>query len=189
MSPTSRIRIVGFDPSLTNTGAACLEFDGEDVIFVGGELIRPIRQGKRLVRKKSDDADRVEQIIRRVDELLTLWNPQVAALEEAPCLRGAAATRKVAQVWGALFALSVVRGCLTFDYDPQTVKAKTTGRKNASKDEMVQSVGGRFPLLLAVDCPPSLRHNVADAAAIAYIASQEGAVSSVLQMAASMRKT
>jgi crossover junction endodeoxyribonuclease RuvC len=183
---TNHVRIVGFDPSLTSTGIACLQFDGETTSFVGGEVIRPVRQGKRLVRKKSDDADRVEQIIRRTDELLTLWNPQVAALEEAPCLRGAAATRKVAQVWGALFSLVVKRRCITFDYDPQTVKAKTTGRKNASKEEMVQYVGERFPLLLTVDCPPSLRHNAADAVAIAYIASQEGAVSSILQTVALM---
>lgn len=175
---------MGVDPGFRNTGIACLDFsltEGRKLIDL--RLIRTKKGKKKLgLREKSDDMRSLGEIVTQFDEILRIWPPDILVLEECPSIRqNATSTRKIAMAWGAIYALATRRaGVLTFEFDATALKLVVTGRKSASKAEMIQAVGQRHSefegFCTANKITKGLQEHLADAVAACWKVVEEPAV-------------
>lgn len=179
------IRILGIDPGFANIGAALMLYapDVPDQLLEVDFVETKLDKKKKGLRAKSDEMRRLGEIRDYFDLVSRTWDYDVVAFEEMPTgIRGSSAIRKVACAWGGIWmTLTRRRGVLSFEYSPTELKRAVTGRTRASKAEMVEALGQRYPKLLELDIPESKMEHPADAIAAAKLAMQDPAVHRLYQ--------
>jgi len=121
--------ILGIDPGLAATGFALLA-DGGDLVTSGTVRTSPGPAGERLLN-----------IARELDEILSRFSIREAALEELFMGRNRTSVIGVAQARGVVL-LTLTRASIpVFEYKPAQVKSSLTGYGMASKAQLGRMLG------------------------------------------------
>lgn len=125
-------RIIGIDPGLRHTGWGVIEADGQRLAYVADGAVH------------SDAslplADRLLQIHRQLLEVLDLFLPDEAAVEETFVNTDGRATLKLGQARGVVVLAPALRGIPVAEYAPNQIKKTVVGAGHAEKDQVKHMV-------------------------------------------------
>ncbi|MCC6735767.1 MAG: crossover junction endodeoxyribonuclease RuvC, partial [Bauldia sp.] len=147
------IRIVGIDPGLRRTGWG--------VIDVTGNLLTFVAAGSVVSDAGDDLALRLVAIHAGLREMIALYAPAEAAVEQTFVNRDASATLKLGQARGIAMLVPAQAGLRVAEYAPNAVKKAVVGAGHAEKEQIRMMVKVLLPRA-AFDS-----HDAADALAIA----------------------
>ncbi len=147
--------VLGIDPGTHRTGYAFLE-EREN-------RIRVLEYG--IIRCKATDALplRLEQIHRELQALIKVYNPVSLALESIFFAKFPKAALILGHARGAIMVAGQSLGVPISEYAPRMVKQATTGKGNASKEQVASLIQSH----LGLKKPPTPA-DAADALAIAF---------------------
>ena len=133
----SKVRIIGIDPGLRNTGWGVIETEGTRLSYVADGSVH-------------SDADaplatRLLQIHSRLVEILRRYMPDEAAIEETFVNKDARATLKLGQARGAAMLAPALAGITVAEYAPNVVKKSVVGAGHAEKDQVKHMVKVLLP--------------------------------------------
>ena len=133
----TRTRILGLDPGLRNTGWGVIEVEGSQLHFVACGTV------------KSDEkfmlADRLRQLFDGLSEVVHLYQPQEAAVEETFVNKDARATLKLGQARGIAMLVPARAGLRIAEYAPNLVKKSVVGSGHAQKQQIHMMVKVLLP--------------------------------------------
>ena len=132
-----KVRIIGIDPGLRNTGWGVIEADGTRLSYVADGSVH-------------SDADaplatRLLQIHTQLVEILLRHAPDEAAIEETFVNKDARATLKLGQARGAAMLAPALVGISVAEYAPNVVKKSVVGAGHAEKDQVKHMVKVLLP--------------------------------------------
>ena len=132
-----RVRIIGIDPGLRNTGWGIIEAEGTRLSYVADGSVH-------------SDADaplakRLLQIHTQLAEILLRHAPDEAAIEETFVNKDARATLKLGQARGAAMLAPALVGIGVAEYAPNVVKKSVVGAGHAEKDQVKHMVKVLLP--------------------------------------------
>jgi crossover junction endodeoxyribonuclease RuvC len=127
-----KVRIIGIDPGLRNTGWGVIEVEGSGLSYVADGSVH-------------SDADaplatRLLQIHRQLADILARFLPDEAAIEETFVNKDARATLKLGQARGAAMLAPALAGIPVSEYAPNVVKKSVVGAGHAEKDQVKHMV-------------------------------------------------
>jgi crossover junction endodeoxyribonuclease RuvC len=160
----SSIRIIGIDPGLVSTGWGMIESRGSSLSFIGCGTIEP--------KTTLPLAERLLVLHRELTRLLSLHQPDYAAIEETFVTANGASTLKLGQARGALLLTLSASGLGVAEYATRTVKKAIVGTGTADKNQMGQMVGVLLPA--SREALIACKHDAADALAIAICHAHHG---------------
>jgi crossover junction endodeoxyribonuclease RuvC len=128
----NKVRIIGIDPGLRNTGWGVIEAEGSRLSYVADGTVH-------------SDADaplatRLLQIHAQLAEVLKNFMPDEAAIEETFVNKDARATLKLGQARGAAMLVPAMAGISVAEYAPNVVKKSVVGAGHAEKDQVKHMV-------------------------------------------------
>jgi len=132
-----KVRIIGIDPGLRNTGWGVIEAEGTRLSYVADGSVH-------------SDADaplatRLLQIHTQLVEILQQYAPDEAAIEETFVNKDARATLKLGQARGAAMLAPALAGINVAEYAPNVVKKSVVGAGHAEKDQVKHMVKVLLP--------------------------------------------
>ncbi len=168
---TNTVRILGIDPGSRLTGYGVVDLNGRSITYVASGCIRTPR-GSHI--------DRLHSIGCGVRELLDLYSPTEAAVEQVFVNKNASSALKLGQARAAAICriLDDLESHSIYEYAPRAIKQATVGFGGASK-EQVQHMMKQL-LKLSGD----LSEDAADALAVAVCHANSRNLNSRLQAAA-----
>ncbi len=127
-----KVRIIGIDPGLRNTGWGVIEVEGTQLSYVADGSVH-------------SDADaplatRLLQIHTQLADVLARHSPDEAAIEETFVNKDARATLKLGQARGAAMLAPALAGIAVAEYAPNVVKKSVVGAGHAEKDQVKHMV-------------------------------------------------
>jgi crossover junction endodeoxyribonuclease RuvC len=133
----NKVRIIGIDPGLRNTGWGVIEAEGSRLSYVADGTVY-------------SDADaplamRLLQIHAQLAEVLRSFMPDEAAIEETFVNKDARATLKLGQARGAAMLAPAMAGISVAEYAPNVVKKSVVGAGHAEKDQVKHMVKVLLP--------------------------------------------
>ncbi|HNW92942.1 MAG TPA: crossover junction endodeoxyribonuclease RuvC [bacterium] len=123
---------LGIDPGTTTVGYAIISSDGR-----GFELVD---YGVILTNKHRNPGERLKTIHDRLDELLTVYRPQAAAIEKLYFSRNVTTAIAVGEARGVLLYTLAERAIPVFSINPMAVKKNVVGSGAATKKQVQQMV-------------------------------------------------
>jgi crossover junction endodeoxyribonuclease RuvC len=128
----NKVRIIGIDPGLRNTGWGVIEAEGSRLSYIADGTVH-------------SDADaplamRLLQIHAQLAEVLKSFMPDEAAIEETFVNKDARATLKLGQARGAAMLAPAMAGISVAEYAPNVVKKSVVGAGHAEKDQVKHMV-------------------------------------------------
>jgi len=151
------MRVLGLDPGSRRTGFGVVE--------ARGNSYRSLAHGPIVPGSRLDMPRRLAAIAARVDEIITLHEPDCVCIEEAFYHESVRSTLVLGHVRGALMLAAVRRGVEIAEYSPREIKMSVAGNGGASK-EQVQFMVRR---LLALGANPQADAADALAAALCHL--------------------
>lgn len=135
------VRIVGIDPALRNFGYAVATVDIESGKFkvVDLELVKTEDDAGKKVRRNSDDLRRCRHHVEALRRVV-----KDAALVAAEIPVGSQSARAMAS-YGACIGILASCDVPMIEVTPTENKVCATGKKTASKDEMIEWAHNLFP--------------------------------------------
>jgi crossover junction endodeoxyribonuclease RuvC len=147
------MRILGIDPGSRITGYGIIDKQGGDLGFVTCGTIRAAQE--------KEFSQRLLIIFQGLVEVITLHQPEVAAVEDLFAARNVRSALKLGQARGAALVAALGQGLRVYDYSPRMVKQAVVGYGQAEKAQVQQMI----QMLLALSGTPS--PDAADALAVA----------------------
>jgi crossover junction endodeoxyribonuclease RuvC len=132
-----RVRIIGIDPGLRNTGWGVIEADGIRLSYVADGSVHSDADAPL--------ASRLLQIHTQLAEILQRYGPDEAAIEETFVNKDARATLKLGQARGAAMLAPALVGISVAEYAPNVVKKSVVGAGHAEKDQVKHMVKVLLP--------------------------------------------
>jgi len=124
-------RILGIDPGSRITGFGVIDVVGQDYVYVASGCIRI----------KSDDfPERLKEIYLGLDEVISTYQPSMAAIEQVFVKINVGAALKLGQARGAAICACVVREMKVGEYSANQVKKAVVGRGHATKEQVQHMV-------------------------------------------------
>jgi Holliday junction resolvasome RuvABC endonuclease subunit len=173
---------LGVDPGFANIGVMAVELHGLKVKAKGAWLIltkKPPKK-KRKIREADDNIRRLCEIEVAFRAILHEVMPDVVAFERVPRLRNPAANRQCALAWGAMHAICRELGVPVLIYDTDEIKTKVTGKKQASKAQMITALKKIFPKFKGWPEGPKVEH-VCDAGGAALCVENDPAIEMLIR--------
>ena len=132
-----KVRIIGIDPGLRNTGWGVIEAEGTRLSYVADGSVH-------------SDADaplatRLLQIHTQLAGIIQHYGPDEAAIEETFVNKDARATLKLGQARGAAMLAPALAGISVAEYAPNVVKKSVVGAGHAEKDQVKHMVKVLLP--------------------------------------------
>ncbi|MGE3062083.1 MAG: crossover junction endodeoxyribonuclease RuvC [bacterium] len=146
------MNIIGFDPSLRQTGYAIVDAEKQKIITAG--VIK--------TNSEKDLNERIFEIFRNAGEILEKHNVSHSAFEESFYHKNVRTSNILSQVRTALIISCMERGLTISVFSPNNIKKCVTGRGHASKEQVLYMIKQIFKI--TEDVPD----DVSDALAIAY---------------------
>jgi crossover junction endodeoxyribonuclease RuvC len=133
----NRVRIIGIDPGLRNTGWGVIESEGSRLIYVADGAVH-------------SDADlslaeRLLQIHEQLISVLKEFTPDEAAVEETFVNVDARATLKLGQARGAVMLAPAMLKIPVSEYAPNQIKKSVVGAGHAEKAQVKHMVKVLLP--------------------------------------------
>lgn len=138
---SNRVKIIGIDPSLRNTGIATgwLDIDTLEWGIDSLHLAKTEKGKEKTVRKSSEDYDRSRIIY---EALKVAEHDAAIAFVEMPIGSQSAAAMKS---YGMCIGLIASLDCPVIQVAPGQVKDRAVGSKTATKEEMIEWAHNLFP--------------------------------------------
>lgn len=133
----SKVRIIGIDPGLRNTGWGVIEAEGTRISYVADGSVHSDAEAPLAMR--------LLQIHQRLVEVLQHFAPDEAAIEETFVNKDARATLKLGQARGAAMLAPALAGIRVAEYAPNVVKKSVVGAGHAEKDQVKHMVKVLLP--------------------------------------------
>jgi crossover junction endodeoxyribonuclease RuvC len=127
-----KVRIIGIDPGLRNTGWGVIEAEGSRLSYVADGSVHSDAEAPL--------ATRLLQIHQQLAEILAQFLPDEAAIEETFVNKDARATLKLGQARGAAMLAPALAGIAVAEYAPNVVKKSVVGAGHAEKDQVKHMV-------------------------------------------------
>ena len=129
--------ILGIDPGLQKTGWGIIEKNGNQLSYLGSGLIKT---------NASDELPRrLAYLHEQLSGLLTLWNPNSAAIEETFVNKNPASALKLGQARGVLLAVPAIHGIECAEYSANKIKKSVVGVGHANKDQIGMMIKTLLP--------------------------------------------
>lgn len=143
---SGEIRVIGLDPSATNTGIArarvllpSLEIRIDDI-----RLVKTESETGKTVRKNSDDLRRAQIILGAFEEAVSEFNPSFFISEIPVGSQNARAAWLLGMTLGCIAGLKVL-GMPLIQVQPNDTKMASVGKKTASKPEIIDWAFEKYP--------------------------------------------
>jgi crossover junction endodeoxyribonuclease RuvC len=134
---TERVRILGLDPGLRNTGWGLINVEGTKLGFVACGVVTS-DGGLPL-------ALRLKQLHDRLTEVVTTWTPDEVAVEETFVNKDAQATLKLGQARAMALLVPALHGLPVAEYGANQVKKTVVGVGHAEKEQVLAMVKVLLP--------------------------------------------
>lgn len=125
-------RILGIDPGSRVTGFGVIDVCGREHGYVASGCIK--------TPPDAPLAERIAVIVKHIDEIISAYQPQQAAVEQVFVNVNPASTLMLGQARGAAVAALVIRGLPTFEYTALQVKQAVVGKGKAAKEQVQHMV-------------------------------------------------
>lgn len=148
--------ILGIDPGTNHFACSILEWNNLSVKLIECKSFKynPQNELEHKLKKMYED----------VKDLVLEYKPEVVSIEGQFFGRNARTLRSLCESVGAMkVAVLLNSDCPIIDYTPSELKITLTGKGQASKEEMIESVESKFGITLPDDEADSI------AAGLAYI--------------------
>lgn len=147
-------RVLGIDPAGQVTGWGVVEGDGKRLALIEYGVIR--------LSPRRTFSGRLLEIGNKVEELISRFNPDICAVEEAFFASNFKTALQLGHVRGVVLVEAERAGIAIFEYSPRLVKQTVVGYGNAEKHQVQEMVR----VLLSLSAVPE-PHDAADALAVA----------------------
>ena len=122
--------ILGIDP-----GTIIMGFG---LIAIKNKEIRLLEMGVLKLSAKMDSYERLENIYKKVSELIITHHPQSFAIEAPFFGKNVQSMLKLGRAQGVAIAAAMQAGLAVSEYSPKKVKQSITGNGNASKEQVLK---------------------------------------------------
>lgn len=122
------MRIIGIDPGLQRTGWG--------IIDIVGNKLTHISHGVVATDSKTPMAQRLAAIFDGLTQMMMIWQPQEAAIEETFVNKNAASSLKLGQARGAAILAPAKLGVAVDEYAANLVKKSVVGAGHAEKEQV-----------------------------------------------------
>lgn len=119
---------IGIDPGTIRTGFGVVQKKGRRLIRIGSGVIR--------TTNKAPMEQRLLEIHEQLDQVLTMYGPEVAAVEDIFFSKNAASALKLGQARGAIIVTLARRSIPIVSYPPTLVKRSVVGTGRADKGQV-----------------------------------------------------
>ncbi len=131
------LRVLGLDPGLQHTGWGVIEVDSN--------RLRAVADGAVHTTASLSLAERLMQLHRGLEEVISLWQPDEAAVEETFVNKNPASTLKLGQARGVVMLAPALHGLPVAEYQPTLIKKAVVGTGTASKDQVGMMIRTLLP--------------------------------------------
>ena len=145
--------ILGIDPGIAITGYAILSKKNEEISVINSGSIR--------TDKNKSQADRLVELYNDISEIINMYKPDVAVIEQLFYFKNLKTVIPVAQARGVIIMALAKNNIPIVEYTPLQVKQTITGFGRATKEEVKQMTQ------LALNSPMPKLDDTVDAIAIA----------------------
>ena len=125
------MRIIGIDPGLARVGYGIIEVNNDKKVLLDCGVIE--------TSKKQQEEYRLYEIFKDLNELINLWNPNIAAVEKFFFYRSST-TISVVQARGVIMMVLASKKIQVSEYSPAQIKLTISGTGKASKKEVLEAV-------------------------------------------------
>jgi crossover junction endodeoxyribonuclease RuvC len=122
------MKILGIDPGLQKTGWGIIEHEGHGLRYIACGLIK--------TTATLSLADRLLQIDQGLQDVVSLFHPEGAAIEETFMNNNAASALKLGAARGAAMVCAARAGLSVAEYPANLIKKSLVGNGHAGKDQM-----------------------------------------------------
>lgn len=122
------MRIIGIDPGLQRTGWG--------IIDVAGNKLMHISHGVIATDSKEPTADRLKKIFDELTQMMMLWQPTEAAIEETFVNKNPVSSLKLGLARGAAMVATAKMGLAVAEYPANLVKKSVVGAGHAEKEQV-----------------------------------------------------
>ncbi|MDD7313807.1 MAG: crossover junction endodeoxyribonuclease RuvC [bacterium] len=147
------IRILGLDPSLSSTGWGVIEAENNRLRYVADGFIP--------TDAKTPIAERLVQIHKALNEVIELYKPDEASIEQVFMNSNAVSTIKLGMARGVVIMAPALYHIPVTEYEPNQIKKAVVGVGKAEKSQVETMVK-----ILLPGCKPK-NNDASDALAIA----------------------
>lgn len=130
-------RVLGIDPGLARTGWGLVD--------VEGSRLRPVACGTIVTNEKSPVYERLVVIHKGLEQMIALWQPDEAAVEETFVNTNAKSTLKLGLARGVAMVIPALLGIKVAEYSANFVKKAVVGVGHAGKDQVEMMVRRLLP--------------------------------------------
>ena len=128
----NKVRIIGLDPGLRNTGWGVIESEGSRLSYIADGAVHS--------NADASLATRLLQIHQQLISVLNEFLPDEAAIEETFVNKDARATLKLGQARGAVMLAPAICQIPVSEYAPNVIKKTVVGAGHAEKDQVKHMV-------------------------------------------------
>jgi len=161
------MRILGIDPGTITMGYGIIEVNGEEATMVDcAALDTP---------QSSTIGERLNYLHQRLLEIISLYKPDVVAVEQPFMAKNVKATLAIGMAQGIALLAAASKGIPIYEYTPAQVKQRVANYGGSSKEQVQEMV--KIQLRLPHVPEPS---DAADALAVALCHLQETHLDSLL---------
>ena len=125
------MRIIGLDPGLARVGYGIIEVQNEKKVLLDCGVIE--------TSKEKQEEYRLYEIFNDLNELISHWNPNIAAVEKFFFYRSST-TISVVQARGVIMMVLASKKIPVSEYSPAQIKLTIAGSGKASKREVLDAV-------------------------------------------------
>lgn len=122
------MRILGLDPSLSSTGWGVIEVENNHMKYVADGFIK--------TDPKQSLPERLAQIHKTLNEVIELYKPQEAAIEQVFLNDNPKSTIKLGMARGVVILAPSLLGIPVTEYEPTLVKKAVVGVGRAEKSQV-----------------------------------------------------
>ena len=134
---TMNMRLIGLDPGLRKTGWGLIDFDGSRLGYVAcGAISTPISMAI---------AGRLAILYGGLAEIIEIWKPNSAAVEETFVNKNASSALKLGQARGVVLLAPALAGLDVAEYHNRAVKLAVVGTGRAAKQQISMMVRHLLP--------------------------------------------
>ncbi len=132
------VKILGVDPGLTKTGWGLISCDGNNISFLASGTI--------YTNAKESIHQRISHLHHGIIEVVKLYNPHQAAIEETFINNNPTSSLKLGHARGALMlSLSLNKDLEIFEYSTTAVKKAVVGVGRADKNQVATMIKYLLP--------------------------------------------
>jgi len=131
------MRLIGLDPGLQKTGWGVLDSAGSRISHIANGVITS--------DPKKPLSDRLLQLYHGINEVITEWKPEAAAVEETFVNKNPMSTLKLGQARGMALLVPALHGISVAEYSPNHVKKSVVGVGHAKKEQVEAMVRVLLP--------------------------------------------